>query len=147
MEGRSNAGIADYLLLTLGRVYGVGSGIGLPALSRCIYPHACGHQEWYRRRFSDEPGDDVWFQEGAVIVRGIIITLFFLLTAPVAAHMIGRAAIVLGSLFGRRPKRMNGTNTGQIDRKRIKRSAEYLGVCALGCCARQHRWLLFYEHA
>ena len=45
-----------------------------------------------------------WFQEGAVIVRGIIITLFFLLTAPVAAHMIGRAAYRSGVSFWAKTK-------------------------------------------
>ena len=29
--------------------------------------------------------------EGPVVFRGILVILFFLLTAPVAAHMIGRA--------------------------------------------------------
>ena len=31
--------------------------------------------------------------EGPVVFRGILVILFFLLTAPVAAHMIGRAPI------------------------------------------------------
>jgi multicomponent Na+:H+ antiporter subunit G len=34
----------------------------------------------------------IYVGETSVIWRGILVILFFLLTAPVAAHMIGRAA-------------------------------------------------------
>lgn len=34
----------------------------------------------------------IHFCEVSVVFRGILVILFFLLTAPVAAHMIGRAA-------------------------------------------------------
>ncbi|MEL7172634.1 MAG: monovalent cation/H(+) antiporter subunit G, partial [Pseudomonadota bacterium] len=37
-------------------------------------------------------GVAVHFGDGAVVLRGIAIIVFLLLTAPVAAHMIGRAA-------------------------------------------------------
>ena len=54
-----------------------------------------------------------WFQDTAIIARGIIITLFFLLTAPVAAHMIGRAAYRSG-VFWAKTQRTSGTSTGRI---------------------------------
>ncbi|WP_208347321.1 monovalent cation/H(+) antiporter subunit G [Pseudaestuariivita rosea] len=38
----------------------------------------------------------IFFQDGEVIFRVIAIVLFLLLTAPVAAHMIGRAAVRTG---------------------------------------------------
>lgn len=38
----------------------------------------------------------VWFGEGGVTVRAGMIFFFLLLTAPIASHMIGRAAVRLG---------------------------------------------------
>lgn len=37
-------------------------------------------------------GTAVYFAEGSVIARVVAIILFLLMTAPIAAHMIGRAA-------------------------------------------------------
>ena len=34
----------------------------------------------------------VFFADGSVVTRAILIVLFLLMTAPIAAHMIGRAA-------------------------------------------------------
>ena len=34
----------------------------------------------------------IQLDDASVIFRGILVILFFLLTAPVAAHMIGRSA-------------------------------------------------------
>ena len=41
-------------------------------------------------------GVAVYFAELTVIVRGIAIVVFLLLTAPIAGHMIGRAALRTG---------------------------------------------------
>ena len=41
-------------------------------------------------------GAGVYFQSADITVRVIAIFLFLLLTAPIAAHMIGRAAITTG---------------------------------------------------
>lgn len=38
----------------------------------------------------------IWFADVAVSVRGGLIVLFLLLTAPIASHMIGRAAVATG---------------------------------------------------
>ncbi len=38
----------------------------------------------------------VYFGDGSVVFRVVAIVLFLLLTAPVAAHMIGRAAVRTG---------------------------------------------------
>lgn len=38
----------------------------------------------------------VWFWEPSVTVRVVLVVLFLLLTAPIASHMIGRAAVSLG---------------------------------------------------
>lgn len=38
----------------------------------------------------------VWFWDAGVTARVVIVVLFLLLTAPIAAHMIGRAAVSLG---------------------------------------------------
>ena len=45
----------------------------------------------------------VHFWEAGVTVRGIAIVLFLILTAPVAAHMIGRAALRVGVPLWRTP--------------------------------------------
>ncbi|MEL6126468.1 MAG: monovalent cation/H(+) antiporter subunit G [Pseudomonadota bacterium] len=41
-------------------------------------------------------GVAVHFGDGAVVLRGIAIIVFLLLTAPIAGHMIGRAALRTG---------------------------------------------------
>ena len=41
-------------------------------------------------------GAVVWFWEPGVTVRVVLIVVFLLLTAPIASHMIGRAAVRLG---------------------------------------------------
>ncbi|MEL6792396.1 MAG: monovalent cation/H(+) antiporter subunit G [Pseudomonadota bacterium] len=41
-------------------------------------------------------GTAVWFGDHDVIIRAVAIILFILLTAPIAAHMIGRAAVATG---------------------------------------------------
>lgn len=38
----------------------------------------------------------VAFQDASIVVRAVLIVLFILLTAPIASHMIGRAAIASG---------------------------------------------------
>lgn len=38
----------------------------------------------------------LYFGEVSVVVRCILIVLFLLLTAPIAGHMVGRAALRLG---------------------------------------------------
>lgn len=38
----------------------------------------------------------IWFNDMGVTVRVILIVLFLLLTAPIASHMIGRAAVAIG---------------------------------------------------
>lgn len=38
----------------------------------------------------------IWFWDPGVTVRVVLIVLFLLLTAPIASHMIGRAAVSLG---------------------------------------------------
>ncbi|MEO1238611.1 MAG: monovalent cation/H(+) antiporter subunit G [Pseudomonadota bacterium] len=41
-------------------------------------------------------GAAIWFNDMGVTVRVILIVLFLLLTAPIASHMIGRAAVAIG---------------------------------------------------
>lgn len=41
-------------------------------------------------------GAAVHFADSAVVVRCIVIVFFLLLTAPIGAHMIGRAALRMG---------------------------------------------------
>lgn len=41
-------------------------------------------------------GVAVYFAEPGVVIRCILIVLFLLLTAPIGAHMIGRAALRIG---------------------------------------------------
>lgn len=41
-------------------------------------------------------GSAVWFWDPGITVRVVLIVVFLLLTAPIAAHMIGRAAVSLG---------------------------------------------------
>ncbi len=41
-------------------------------------------------------GVAVFFQEPQVIVKVVLIVLFLILTAPIGAHMIGRAALRTG---------------------------------------------------
>ncbi|MEM6477814.1 MAG: monovalent cation/H(+) antiporter subunit G, partial [Pseudomonadota bacterium] len=41
-------------------------------------------------------GAAVHFGDSAVVVRCILIVFFLLLTAPIGAHMIGRAALSIG---------------------------------------------------
>ncbi|MEM1341389.1 MAG: monovalent cation/H(+) antiporter subunit G, partial [Pseudomonadota bacterium] len=41
-------------------------------------------------------GTAVHFGDGSVVVRCVLVVFFLLLTAPIAAHMIGRAAITIG---------------------------------------------------
>lgn len=41
-------------------------------------------------------GSAIFFAEAQITIRVIAIVLFLLLTAPIAAHMIGRAAVSTG---------------------------------------------------
>lgn len=41
-------------------------------------------------------GSAVFFADAQITIRAIAIVLFLLLTAPIAAHMIGRAAVSTG---------------------------------------------------
>ena len=41
-------------------------------------------------------GAAIWFGDLGVTVRVVLIVLFLLLTAPIASHMIGRAAVAIG---------------------------------------------------
>lgn len=41
-------------------------------------------------------GVAVYFEELGVTTRALLVIVFFFLTAPVAAHMLGRAAYILG---------------------------------------------------
>jgi multicomponent Na+:H+ antiporter subunit G len=56
----------------------------------------------------------VHFGDGGVVVRAILTVLFLLITAPVAAHMIGRAAYRTGVPLCKRSK---------IDEWRLQESA------------------------
>ncbi|QKT04502.1 monovalent cation/H(+) antiporter subunit G [Ectothiorhodospiraceae bacterium 2226] len=38
----------------------------------------------------------IYFAEGEVVARAVAIVAFIVLTAPIAAHMVGRAAYVVG---------------------------------------------------
>ena len=57
----------------------------------------------------------------SVSIRGVLVILFFLLTAPVAAHMIGRAAYRSGVPLWSRTKqdewRAHGENTTPPDER------------------------------
>ena len=41
-------------------------------------------------------GVAVYFGDAATVIRCVLIVLFLLLTAPIGAHMIGRAALRIG---------------------------------------------------
>ncbi|MEM9969807.1 MAG: monovalent cation/H(+) antiporter subunit G [Pseudomonadota bacterium] len=41
-------------------------------------------------------GTAVYFGDGAIVLRCVLIVFFLLLTAPIGAHMIGRASLRLG---------------------------------------------------
>ena len=41
-------------------------------------------------------GTAVHFAEPVVVFKGVLVVLFLLLTAPIGAHMIGRAALRIG---------------------------------------------------
>lgn len=41
-------------------------------------------------------GSAIYFQEPVVVFKVVLIFLFLLLTAPIGAHMIGRAALRIG---------------------------------------------------
>lgn len=41
-------------------------------------------------------GTAVHFGEASVVVQCVLVVFFLLLTAPIAAHMIGRAAVTMG---------------------------------------------------
>lgn len=45
----------------------------------------------------------LWFWDAAVTARVVLIVLFLMMTAPIASHMIGRAAIALGVPLFRAP--------------------------------------------
>lgn len=54
----------------------------------------------------------VWFADASVTARVVLVILFLLLTAPIASHMIGRAAVSLGvPLY----KTSTGTEAKKID--------------------------------
>ncbi len=38
----------------------------------------------------------IWFWDAGVTARVVLVVLFLLMTAPIASHMIGRAAVSLG---------------------------------------------------
>ncbi|MDO5529436.1 MAG: monovalent cation/H(+) antiporter subunit G [Paracoccus sp. (in: a-proteobacteria)] len=48
-------------------------------------------------------GVAIYFLDGATTVRAVAIVLFLLLTAPIAAHMMGRAAVNTGVEFLKGP--------------------------------------------
>ncbi|GFE64168.1 monovalent cation/H(+) antiporter subunit G [Litoreibacter roseus] len=51
-------------------------------------------------------GVAIHFAEGPIILRVVAIVVFLLLTAPIAGHMIGRAALRTGVPMWRRPDDM-----------------------------------------
>ena len=90
-----NEWIAAFLLL-IGGLFAVIGSIGLLRLpdvlirmhaSTKIGTLACG---------LIIAGSAVFFAEAQITIRVIAIILFLLLTAPIAAHMIGRAAVSTG---------------------------------------------------
>ena len=57
-------------------------------------------------------GAAVHFGDGSTGVRAVLIILFLLLTAPIAAHLIGRAAVTTGVPLWRREGRVGTYDEG-----------------------------------
>jgi multicomponent Na+:H+ antiporter subunit G len=90
-----SAVIAGVLLL-LGGVFSIAAGVGVIRLPDVFIRMHAATKVGTLGSGLILAGVAVNFAEPAVLLRCILIIVFLLLTAPIAAHMIGRAALRIG---------------------------------------------------
>jgi len=90
-----SAAIAGILLL-LGSLFSIAAGIGLVRLPDVFIRMHAATKVGTLGSGLVLAGAAVHFAEPAVVVRCVLIVVFLVLTAPIAAHMIGRAALRIG---------------------------------------------------
>lgn len=84
------------LLLFLGGAFTVLAGIGIVRLPDVFIRMHAATKVGTLGSGLIIAGVAVHFGDTAVIIRGVLIVVFLLLTAPIGAHMIGRAALRIG---------------------------------------------------
>ncbi|MEO0677155.1 MAG: monovalent cation/H(+) antiporter subunit G [Pseudomonadota bacterium] len=84
------------LLVLIGGILSVLAGVGIVRLPDVFIRMHAATKVGTLASMLILAGAAVYFGDAEVVVRCILIVFFLLLTAPIAAHMIGRAALRLG---------------------------------------------------
>lgn len=84
------------VLLLLGGAFSVFAGIGIVRLPDVFIRMHAATKVGTLGAGLIMAGVAVYFGDGGVILRCVLIGVFLMLTAPIAAHMIGRAALRIG---------------------------------------------------
>lgn len=84
------------LLLFLGGIFTLGAGVGIFRMPDVFIRMHASTKVGTLGSGLILAGVAVQFQEPLVIFKVVLVILFLLLTAPIGAHMIGRAALRIG---------------------------------------------------
>jgi multicomponent Na+:H+ antiporter subunit G len=85
------------VLLLTGVALAVVAALGLRPLPRPVQPHARRHEAGHPRLLLITVGAAVRMEDGSDAVKLLLVAAFQFVTAPVAAHMIGRAGYRSGA--------------------------------------------------
>ncbi|MFN3260122.1 MAG: monovalent cation/H(+) antiporter subunit G [Pikeienuella sp.] len=88
--------LAVLALLLLGSVFTIVAGIGVVRLPDVFTRMHASTKVGTLGSGLILAGVAVHFADSAIVLRCILIVVFLLLTAPIGAHMIGRAALRIG---------------------------------------------------
>lgn len=88
--------IASIVLVLLGSVMTVFAGIGVVRLPDIFIRMHAATKVGTLGSGLIMAGVGIHFADPAVILRCVLIVFFLLLTAPIGAHMVGRAALRIG---------------------------------------------------
>ncbi|MCY4152489.1 MAG: monovalent cation/H(+) antiporter subunit G [Aestuariivita sp.] len=84
------------LLLVLGGFFSLFAGIGIVRMPDVYIRMHASTKVGTLASGLIMAGVAVHFSEPSVVIKSVLVILFLLLTAPIAAHMIGRAALHTG---------------------------------------------------
>lgn len=88
--------LAVVVLLLLGSVFTIVAGIGVVRLPDVFTRMHASTKVGTLGSGLILAGVAVHFADSAILLRCVLIVVFLLLTAPIGAHMIGRAALRIG---------------------------------------------------
>ena len=83
-------------LLLLGGLFGIAAGVGILRLPDVFIRMHAATKVGTLSSMLILAAAAIFFSEPGVVLRAVLIVVFLLLTAPIGAHMIGRAALSIG---------------------------------------------------